>query len=332
MTDTDTEAKPSNSPFGISPTARRFVLGELARRWKLVLVIVIGGAINASLEVTGLALVFPLLAVVMRPESIDNLPYAPEIVSALGLTSQNQLIVALIIAIAITTALKNVYMVGFFWWQARQVARWKADLSRRMMRLYVLSDLRMHMEKSPGTMIRNLSYSGIVFDQYLLAVLALVVNGTVAVGIAILLAMALPWETLFGVGTLAVGATAFFYGTRARIASIGMENDEIYKTRSLVLQSGIGAIRESKILGREGYFLDRFTAVEHRNIVMFGIYQSAHQKLRASGRERFSKEQVAMLLDQIRSVDKTRLVKRMGKLDTSTAAKTLTVLQEMFAE
>ena len=38
------------------------------------------------------------------------------------------------------------------------------------------------------------------------------------------------------------------------------------------------------------------------------------------------------VLDQIRTVDKTRLVKRMGKRDTSTAAKTLAVLQEMFAE
>lgn len=266
------EPQPSNSPFAISPTARRFVLGELARRWRLVAVILVGGALNAFLEVTGLALVFPLLAVVMRPESINSVPYGRDVVATFGLSSQNQLIGALIVAIAFTTALKNAYMVFFFWWQARKVARWKADMSRRMMRLYVLSDLRMHMEKSPGTMIRNLSYTGIVFDQYILAALSLAVNSTVAIGIAMLLAMALPGETLFGVGTLAAGATAFFFATRARIASIGRENDEIYKTRSLVLQSGIGAIRESKILGRERYFLDRFTAVEHRNFAQQGHY------------------------------------------------------------
>ena len=128
----------------------------------------------------------------MRPEAITIVPYVGEVMSALGITTQRQLIASLIVAIAVTMALKNAYMVWFYWWQATVVARWKADLSRRMMRLYVLSDLRMHMEKSPGTMIRNLSYTGIVFDQYILAVLALVVNGTVAVGIAILLAMALP--------------------------------------------------------------------------------------------------------------------------------------------
>lgn len=268
----DPTPPPGNSPFAVTTTARRFLLGECRRRWKLVLAIFVGGALNAFLEVTGLALVFPLLAVVMRPEAIETVPYASEIVAALGVSTQRQLIAALIVAIAVISAMKNAYMVSFFWWQARAVARWKADLSRRMMRLYVLSDLRMHMEKSPGTMIRNLSYTGIVFDQYVIAMLMLMVNGIVAVGIAILLALALPGETLFGVGTLAVGAAAFFFGTRARIAAIGRENDDIYRIRSLVLQAGIGAIRESKILGRERYFLDRFTEIELRSFDRQGHY------------------------------------------------------------
>jgi len=46
----------------------------------------------------------------------------------------------------------------------------------------------------------------------------------------------------------------------------------------------------------------------------------------------FQRRQGQIVLDQIRTVDKTRLVKRLGKLDANTAAKTLAVLQEMFAE
>jgi ABC-type multidrug transport system fused ATPase/permease subunit len=268
----DIDQPTGKSPFAVSPAARRFVRGELRQRWRLVAAIFVGGALNAFLEVTGLALVFPLLAVVMRPEAINAIPLGRDLVSALGLSTPNRLIGALMLAIAATTVLKSAYMVWFYWWQSRRVARWKADLSRRMMRLYVLSDLRMHMEKSPATMIRNLSYAGVVFDQYILSLLSFVVNGTVAAGIAALLVMALPGETLFGVGTLALGATAFFLATRARIAAIGRENDEIYKTRSLVLQSGIGAIRESKILGRERFFLDRFTDIEHRSFDRQGHY------------------------------------------------------------
>ena len=46
----------------------------------------------------------------------------------------------------------------------------------------------------------------------------------------------------------------------------------------------------------------------------------------------FQRKKGQIVLDQIRTVDKTRLVKRLGKLDASTAAKILAVLQEMFTE
>jgi mRNA interferase MazF len=46
----------------------------------------------------------------------------------------------------------------------------------------------------------------------------------------------------------------------------------------------------------------------------------------------FQRKKGQIVLDQIRTVDKTRLVKRMGKLDTDTAARALGVLREMFME
>lgn len=275
MADTE-ETERSNrrvaASFALSDPAKRFLLSEIRSRAGIVTLIFLGGLFNAVLEVMGLGLVFPLLAVIMRPESIHAIPGVGRLMTSLGITSQRSLTIVLIAAIALTMAFKNSYMVFFYWWQARAVAKWKADLSRRMMRLYVLSDLRMHMEKSPGTMIRNLSFAPIVFDQYLLQVLNLMVNSSVAVGIALLLFFALPWQTLFSVGALAVGATSLFLGTRNRFTAIGKENHEIYRLRSIVLQQAIGAIRESKILGREGYFLQRFGEIEYRSFERQGHY------------------------------------------------------------
>lgn len=46
----------------------------------------------------------------------------------------------------------------------------------------------------------------------------------------------------------------------------------------------------------------------------------------------FQRKKGQIVLDQIRTVDKTRLVKRMGRLDTDTATRTLGVLRVMFTE
>lgn len=46
---------------------------------------------------------------------------------------------------------------------------------------------------------------------------------------------------------------------------------------------------------------------------------------------RFQRKNGQIVLDQIRTVDKTRLVKRLGEIDEPTAQKVLAVLNEMFA-
>lgn len=46
---------------------------------------------------------------------------------------------------------------------------------------------------------------------------------------------------------------------------------------------------------------------------------------------KFHRKQGQVVLDQIRTVDKNRLVKRLGRIDDPTAQKVLAVLSEMFA-
>ena len=46
---------------------------------------------------------------------------------------------------------------------------------------------------------------------------------------------------------------------------------------------------------------------------------------------KFQGKQGQVVLDQIRTVDKTRLVRRLGKVDKQTQAEVLSVLSEMFA-
>src|SRR5262245_9527965 len=46
---------------------------------------------------------------------------------------------------------------------------------------------------------------------------------------------------------------------------------------------------------------------------------------------RFKGKDGQVVLDQIRTVDRVRLIKKLGRLDSRTAARVLEVLQEMFA-
>jgi ABC-type multidrug transport system fused ATPase/permease subunit len=169
-------------------------------------------------------------------------------------------------------AVKNGYMVGFSFFQVRLLARWKSELSHRLMRMYLLSDFRMHMEKKPSEMIRNLALTGILYDHYIVALLMLTVNSFLALGIVVLLMLSLPGQTLFSVSALGLTAVALYFSLRKHFQQIGEDNNELYRLRSILLQQAIGAIRESKILGREDYFLTQFKALEYRSFSRQGHY------------------------------------------------------------
>ena len=260
------------SALSLSPQAWKFLRGEVLNRRRLVILNLVGGAITAFLEITGIGLVFPLLAVIMHPESLDAVPSIKKVLENLDITSQQELTIFLAGAIAVTMAIKFGYMVAFYKWQARTVALWKSDVSRRLMRMYVMSDPKIQLERTPSEMIRNLGLTGIMFDQYIIALLRVMIYLTVALSISGLLFVALPYETLFAVGTMAIAAVGIFYVTKKSLSAIGEENQELHRLRQLCLNQSIGAIRESKILGKERFFLDEFTTLEHRTFERQGYY------------------------------------------------------------
>jgi ATP-binding cassette subfamily C protein len=231
-----------------------------------------GGVVTAILEITGIGLVFPLLAVIMRPEAITSIPYASDIFTKLGLHDQRELTVFLAIGIAAITAMKAFFMIGFYLWQFKTFSRWKSELSRRMMRTYLMSDFKLHMERTPSDMIRNLSLSSIVFDHYIIALLNVLINLTIILAISCLLYITLPGETLFAVTVLLSSALVMGKVTKKRFTNIGEENNALYRQRNVCLNQSIAAIRETKILGRERFFLDDFTRIENRSFDRSGYY------------------------------------------------------------
>ena len=258
--------------MSLSPMGWHFLATELKRRQGLVWLNIFGGVITAVLEITGIGLVFPLLAVIMRPESLSTIPYAVEFFQLVGISGQKELTVFLAVAIAVLQAVKAIYMIVFYRWQYRAFAKWKSELSRRVMRVYLMSDFALHMEKSPSEMIRNLSLTTLVFDHFIVAMLNVIINMVVVVAISALLFMSLPTETLFAVGVLAGAASLISRFTKKHFAAIGEENNELYRLRNVVLNQSIAAIRETKILGKERFFLDEFMRIEQRTFDRSGHY------------------------------------------------------------
>lgn len=258
------KAKTGTDRRNLSPVAKKFVRCEITGRWKQFSGLFVLSFIGAVIEMTGIGLVFPLLIILVAPDRLEAIPELMAVIDESGLSKAN-LPLVLIGLIAAVMVGKNGYMLFFNWLTARALARWKTELSQRLIRTYLFSDYAIHLAKTSSEIIRNMSLSAAIFDQFVTGMINLVVNGLILVALSSLLIFVLPSETRFGL--LLVGGTALtlYFVMRQPFARIGRDLNELFQRRQAIMRQSIGMIRETKLTARENYFLEVFGEIERRN-------------------------------------------------------------------
>lgn len=262
---------------GLSPEARTFVASEItARRWKY-LVFLLLSVVAAIIEMTGVGLIFPLLLIIVAPEMIDRIPPLVWLTDDVGLGRGSGLTVFLIVTIAVLMTAKNAYMMFFKWLQARAIAGWKTELSRRLMQIYLFADYRTHLIKTSSEIIRNITLTGSIYDQFMTAIMNLIVNLIMLLSLTLLLVTVLPPQASVGLAFMVACSVAVYVLMRRPFEAIGKESNALYKERQAILRQSIGMIKETKILSNERFFLKNFNRVQDRSFL-----RQAHYNFMAS--------------------------------------------------
>ena len=247
---------------GLPSNTTTFLLEEFSRHKKFLSLNLIGAVFAAALELLGLGLVLPIIWLLVYPTAIVTSPFIVTIAQITGLRGETQITLILLFLVIVIVILKSAYTYGFNAWQAKNFAQWKTELSRRMMQLYVNCSYQIYLEKGPSEVVRNLTLSTIAFDQYIKSALNLLVYGVVALSIAVLLFMLMPEQSLISVIMLATSTILVHGYTKGRLLKASEESNIIFQKRHLCINQAIGAITETKVFGKEEFFLDQFAALE----------------------------------------------------------------------
>lgn len=256
----------------LSPAAWRFIGGEMRdRRWKLAAFLALG-LVAGIIELVGVGLVYPLLIIALSPESLASHPFFARVFGTVGAGGSHRFFVIMAAIVAAIMVMKNVYMGFFNWLQQRTLARWKTRLSARLMRLYLFSDYRLFLEKTSSEMILNIALTGLVYDQFVAGMINLIVSGTILAALGVLLLVALPLKVFASLLCVCLAAALLYATTRKTFERIGRDLNDIFKARQSVLRQAIGLIKETKIMSKEGFFLDTFARIEARNFIRNAHY------------------------------------------------------------
>lgn len=241
----------------------------LSKREKLGFIALFFGMILSSfLEVFGLAILVPVVNIVAYPETaLQNSWYLQLFarIFRIGPDNLKLLLVSFVVFIAIVYVLKAAYFFFFNWWQRKFIAVFSRRLSIGLFENYLYQPYEFHVYHNTSELISRVTYDVSGFVDGLNTVLGTVSDILFALIVFIYLMISEPIITLIifaGLGLVSVFLNWLF---RKKARAYGREGEIINAKQLKAIEEGLSGIKETKIAGREPYFVGAYNSTMKRS-------------------------------------------------------------------
>ncbi|MCK5784022.1 MAG: ABC transporter ATP-binding protein [Desulfobacterales bacterium] len=224
--------------------------------------VVLGAAIAGVLEIAGLLLLLPFIRLLVKPDSFQKYPWLVRMADLFGFETPLQHACLLGGLIVVVFVAKNLYLVMYHFWQNRFLRRWKIDISTSLMRFYLFAPYKLHLEKTTERITRNVNnlvvnaLNNFIFQGFMLI-------SNVIAGLIILSLLVQRFFLFAVVSAVVLTVTSFcqYYFLKRKLKALGKEKNQLMSAQYKNIFQGLHAIKETKVLGREQFFLDGFLGV-----------------------------------------------------------------------
>lgn len=216
--------------------------------------------IGAILEAFGIGLILPLLTVIGDENIFVKYPIVKKYADMFHITSHTSLIVAVSFCLIIVFFIKNVYIT----WQLKQQINFSLKnqiyYSSMLMKEYLNKPYLFHLNNNTAHILRNVNASGqIIFSNMYISAFQLLTEIVTAFMIWMMLVCVDPFTAVVAAGFLILMLYIIIKAFRKKITEQG-KIQNMYSTQYLKwVNQGLGAIKETKVLRKERFFLESFT-------------------------------------------------------------------------
>lgn len=215
--------------------------------------------INASLEAVGVGLILPFIQLTNDLSQLHEIRGIALIYDIFGFTSQKIFLAALGISFFALVLLKNgCYLVSTAY-QTRFLTGKAAETAHRLFAGYMRSPWIRITRRNSSELINVVENAASwVFQTVVPAYVTLVAEGLVVLGITAVMVAAEPGITSIAASVLGLLFAVLYLTIRRRATYLGQRVQGIAAGRLQALQQGLGTAKETRVFGRESFFLDNF--------------------------------------------------------------------------
>jgi ATP-binding cassette subfamily C protein len=214
--------------------------------------------INSILETLSIGSISVFLLLLTNSEKILQYSFVKSFLQALNLSESHIFSVGCVLFLAVFVV-KNTFSIITYYYQARLTYRLQVKLGHTLFKAYMFAPYTFHLSKNTAVLLRNITReSKIILGQVLRDYCRVCLYSLNVILILTLLFITNFYISLF-IMTVIGGSNILFlriihgrmeqYGRKAQA-----QDGQCIKT----VNQGLGCIKELKILGRAGYFVDYF--------------------------------------------------------------------------
>ena len=228
--------------------------------------------IGAILEAVGIGAILPLISIMGDNEFLDRHVQLKEAMNILGVNNHTAFIIACACVLISFYILKNLYMTWLMKTQIRFSLNNQVYFAGKLLETYICKPYLYHLNQNSATLLRNVSSGAIViFTNIIVSSFTLITEVITATIIGLLLILVDPFVALIVASSLGLIVYVILKGFRRKIAKQGKIQNEYYACYMKWLNQGLGAIKETKVLNKEFYFINEFNKV-------YKLYGNANAK------------------------------------------------------
>lgn len=215
--------------------------------------------VGAALESAGIGAILPLISLMGQVDFLDKHQEVAKFVQDFGISTHEQLIIAGAMVLILLYALKNAYIAWEIYLQRSFAKKNQIMYSKELLAIYLSKPYIFHVNNNTATLLRNVNAGAlIVFNDLLMPVFSLFTEIITAIAIWIMLIAVDAFTAIVVAGIMAVMILAIIRVFRKQVVKQGKLQNEATAEYIKWINQGLGAVKETKVLRREKFFVTEF--------------------------------------------------------------------------
>lgn len=233
--------------------------------------------IGAGLEMIAVSLMFPLIDTIARPDASHAHGLGEILTHLLPKTSPSEFALVLLTVIVSFYIFKNLFFAALIFLQWRFGFFMQGKLSSTLFDCYLRLPYTFHLQRNSADLLRNLTHeTDLIVWGLMFPTLTFLTETMIAIGLSLLLLYTHPFAAVVIIGIFSTAGIIYYLIFRNRLQR-WMEMRMVHDGKRIrAIQEGLGGLKEIKVLGSTGYFLEQYRRHNYERGILVSKQEVVH--------------------------------------------------------